>query len=439
VRILLFGKYPPIQGGTSSQTLQTVRVLAGAGHEVQVVTNAAEAEPAARATFGPGDEDRLHAFGRPVGPGSITVHLTRSVAAGVYLPWAKPFGSQLFGVGAHLAAVRRFDLIVGWYLEPYGLAAGHVAQATGTPLALRHAGSDTGRLSRHPDLGHAYRWLLSRADWVLTGPRNRDRLISLGARAGSLIDITRGLVPDYFAEPVSSIEDLLEELGRPLRQSIRDLKLRRGIQSLLLANFDRAGELLGRVRVGICGKVGPTKGSHDLIQALELLLDGGADLTLLGAVGGPTPLLEDFFEAVAATRRLRDRALLFPYLAPWRMPAFFDSCTVFCQLERHFDVQLHRSRVPEEVLTRGRPLVLSAEIASKLGFGRLLIDGQNCSIIDYPEQIDVLASTLGRLLADAEGRDRLGAAGRQVAVTLAERHTRDGPADAITGILATLA
>jgi hypothetical protein len=46
VRICIVGKYPPIQGGVSAQTYWAARGLAAGGHDVSVVTKAAEVEDA---------------------------------------------------------------------------------------------------------------------------------------------------------------------------------------------------------------------------------------------------------------------------------------------------------------------------------------------------------------------------------------------------------
>jgi len=40
MKICLFGKYPPIQGGVSMRTYWTAHELAKRGHTVHVVTNA---------------------------------------------------------------------------------------------------------------------------------------------------------------------------------------------------------------------------------------------------------------------------------------------------------------------------------------------------------------------------------------------------------------
>ncbi len=48
MKICIVGKYPPIQGGVSAQTYWAARGLAERGHQVYVVTNAADAEDAYR-------------------------------------------------------------------------------------------------------------------------------------------------------------------------------------------------------------------------------------------------------------------------------------------------------------------------------------------------------------------------------------------------------
>ena len=42
--------------------------------------------------------------------------------------------------------------ILSWYFEPYGFVASLVGHATARPVIIRHAGSDLGRLSPHPEL-----------------------------------------------------------------------------------------------------------------------------------------------------------------------------------------------------------------------------------------------------------------------------------------------
>jgi glycosyltransferase involved in cell wall biosynthesis len=437
VKLLLFAKYPPIEGGTSSQTLVSVGLLAAAGHDVDIVTNAAEAEPGYRAILTAEDTARLTSWHGSAAGGSVTVHNTTPLGETSYIPWANPYASKLFGRGMELVGARRFDAVIGWYWEPYGLVAGQVAETAGLPLILRHAGSDVGRLARHPDLRPAYRWLLQRADHVLTGPRSHEALIGLGADPTRLRDVDRGRLPDYFSTPGAALD--VSEVADAASERFTAMRLPDTIEHMLLENLRRGPDLLGRPVIGIYGKVARSKGSYDLVSALELLAAQGVDFTLLGAVGGHDQLLRPFLERVASSDLLRDRALLLPYLAPWRIPSLLDACLLVCLLERRFDVALHRTRLPEEVLRRGRPLVLSGEVAGRLSFRRHLADGTNYIRVEDPTDVEGLARTLGSCLSDPAALIEVGRRGAALAVGLPELNRPDGPAAALLQVLAEVA
>ncbi len=48
MKIMLVGKYPPIQGGTSRATYWSAHDLVESGHEVEVISNNFEVEPTFR-------------------------------------------------------------------------------------------------------------------------------------------------------------------------------------------------------------------------------------------------------------------------------------------------------------------------------------------------------------------------------------------------------
>jgi len=48
MKICMIGKYPPIEGGVSARNYWIARGLSERGHEVHLVTNADEVEPAYR-------------------------------------------------------------------------------------------------------------------------------------------------------------------------------------------------------------------------------------------------------------------------------------------------------------------------------------------------------------------------------------------------------
>jgi glycosyltransferase involved in cell wall biosynthesis len=432
LRILIVGKYPPIQGGTSNQTLATVRSLLQSGHTIDVLTNANEVELCCRQVFIADDGSTLQALHSNDSGGTVAVHQTTRLEHTSLIPWAQPYASKLFGLGMELVRSHQFDLIVGWYLEPYGLVAAQIAEIAGVPLLLRHAGSDIGRLAQHPDLRSAYRWAFAQAQYVLTGPGVRDMVVDLGADPERLLYGTRSPMPDYFSQPFSPID--LAEVAEPAIAAFEAMRLPEPVTRMLVENLQRRA--LPEPVIGVYGKVAHSKGSYDLISALEMLAEEGTAFTLLGAVGGQRRLLLPFLEAVAATRHLRQRVVLLPFLAPWRVPRLLDACDLVCFLERDFDIDIHRPRVPREVLTRGRALVLSGQIADTLRFRRHLADGENYLRVDDPSDVPDLAQRLGTSLSDLTETRRIAMAGATLVSTLLGAEDPDGPASAIARALA---
>ena len=159
MRISIFGKYPPIQGGVSRLTFLTAQSLVKQHVAVDVITNAMEAPLGYRQCL---MADDIQALCPREG---LTVQSTKPIKDR-HIPYANPFVSKLVGLGVDVARQRRPDLIVGWYWEPYGMAATVVGQLLDIPVALMHAGSDLGRLAQQPQLSTTYACVLKRHDML---------------------------------------------------------------------------------------------------------------------------------------------------------------------------------------------------------------------------------------------------------------------------------
>ncbi len=227
------------------------------GHEVHVLTNADEVELSGRQLLLPEDEAWLAALAVSTTGGRVIVHHTSPLPAdlSVPIPWAQPYASKLFGRGIDLVSSLAFDLIVGWYLEPYGLVAAQLAQASGARLMLLHAGSDIGRLAKHRDLGAAYGWALRRADYVFTGQRTRRVLMDLGADGRRMIMRSVSQIPDYFSRPHSPL--VLEEFRASAVERFREMQLSDRVLDMLSHNLETPPPV-GPV-IGVLGKVAARK------------------------------------------------------------------------------------------------------------------------------------------------------------------------------------
>jgi glycosyltransferase involved in cell wall biosynthesis len=397
VRVVIVGKYPPLQGGVSAQTYWTARSLAERGYDVDVVTNATEAAPGLRAFLG-GDAGAWLAGA--VGQGRLRVHATEGLARHSYLPWSNPFASKLFGRTLEVIGSDRCDGILGWYFEPYGLVAVQAGEAAGAPVAVRHAGSDLGRLAAHPDLRPSYRWMLGRARAVITGSRRGDaraRLEALAPAGTEFVHAAGSRVPSIFSPTAAPLDvaALLGELpawfdGYPMARSLVER-----IGRVNARAFDRS-----LATVGVYGKVGEVKGTYDLLAALDALAARQVPFNFLAVACGTPGRLTEFYESVTGMEHLARRTYLLPPLAPWLVPGFLKACDVVCALERSFPIRFHTPALPREILAAGTCLVISRELAEKQGVRESLVDLRNCAIVEDPRDRTALAGRFELLLTD---------------------------------------
>lgn len=393
MKIIVIGKYPPIEGGVSASNYWTCRILAEGGHEVHVVTNSSEIEPQYRMWLQDEDQAMLRPDFSQSGGTRVFIHNTEKNDRALYIPWANPYVTKLTGIALSVARSYGCDLIYGHYLEPYGVAASLVSSWSGIPYRVRHAGSDIGRLVLVPELGEVYREVLCRAEKVVTsGPRHKERLVGLGTRVNSLLfDRMYSVNTECFnpkVQPldvqtiVSQTERWCEELHYPKPVSER-------------VNRINGGEVdFNLPFVGIYGKVGETKGSFDLLAAFTSCRKAN----LVAMVNGRVPTFLQFLDQIEE-KGLIGRTAVLPFLPHWKVPSFIRTCRVVCFLERKFPITFHTPTIPREILACGICLVCSREVASKSIFATNIVDWKNMVVVD-PENHDYLRSTLQKLTDD---------------------------------------
>jgi glycosyltransferase involved in cell wall biosynthesis len=399
VRICVIGKFPPIQGGVSMRTYWAAHALAIRGHDVQVVTNAKEARPPFRMHMRAQDWKRCEAA---YGSGSVTVHWTDPVdGSQAYIPMASPFVSKLAAVAARVHSERAFDVIYSHYMEPYGVAGHLAAQMAGVPHVVRMAGSDAGRLWRHPQFEALYDHVLRSAEVVIATGAVAERAAQRGVDPNRIAFGGGFVVPEDLFTPDGPTLDLAA-----LRAEVRsDPDLR----DLLWGEF--AGD---RPHVGVYGKLGESKGSFALLAAMHRLKQAGLEVGLVALAHGQ-PSIEKSFRARARRLGLVDRILQIPFLPHWRVPEFLRGCIAVCCLEQDFPIVFHTPIIPREVLLCGACLVGSTEVIQKLPrYGRL-VHGYSCVAIEDVNDIDALTERLAAIVQDPKPAAVVGARGRSFA------------------------
>ena len=410
MRIAIFGKYPPIQGGVSSHTFWLTQALARAGHDVTVLTNAPEVEANFRETFLPGDERRLETSG--AGGSVRLVQTTDSTTYRTeYIPMASPFVSKLIGLGLRTLGDRKPDIILGWYFEPFGIAATAVGRALRLPVVIRHAGSDLARLSAHPDLRPAYQWMLKEAAGIFVGRSQGSHDVIceiMGAEPKRSLSWPLYLVPDEYYTRRRPIDlDQFAGLATAWLKRVwpgdadshyADVQAERPVPT-------------DTVRIVLYGKVGHSKGNIPLLRALGRLAASGRRFTFLTVSSGWLSHLREHFRELTQHAELQERTWILPPLAPWRMREVVAASHMACFLEHDFAIKTHAPCVPYEVLAAGPCLVCSAEIWEKLIFGQALIPEVNAIRVSNPSDVAQLEETLRALIDDPERAAIVGANG----------------------------
>ena len=402
MRICVIGKYPPIQGGVSMRTYWTAHGLAARGHDVHVVTNAKEVRPPFRMHMRPKDWKRCEAS---YGAGSVTVHWTDPADdSQFHIPMASPFVSKLAAVAARVHTERPFDVILSYYMEPYGLAGHLAAQMTGAPHVARMAGSDAGRLWHHPQFEPLYDHVLRSADVVIAVGTVAERAVRRGVDPGRIASAGGFAVPEELFTPKGPRLDL----ARMRKEVAADPDLR---------DLQWGGFTGGRPYFGVYGKLGENKGSFALLAAMSRLKRAGLKFGLVAVAHG-TAKVDASFRAQARKLGLAGHILQLPFLPHWRVPELLRACVGVCCLEQDFPIRFHTPIIAMEVLLCGACLVGSTEIIRKLpGSGRLP-DGYGCVAIEDVNDIAALSARLAAILKDPVPAAAVGARGRKFALDL---------------------
>jgi glycosyltransferase involved in cell wall biosynthesis len=400
LRICLIGKFPPIQGGVSMRTYWSAHALAARGHDVHVVTNAKEARPPFRMLMRREDWDRCSAvYG---GGGTVTVHWTEPVdSSQSYIPMASPFITKLAGTAARVHAEHPFDVILSYYLEPYGVAGHLAAEIARVPHVVRMAGSDAGHLWQHPQLEALYDHVLRSAAVVIAGGPVAERARQRGVDPGRVADGGGFTVPDDLFCPDGPALDLAV-----LRA---DAEADPDFRDLLWGKLET-----DRPYFGVYGKLGESKGSFALLKAMHRLKQAGLDIGLVALAHGQ-PRIESSFRSRAQRLGLVDRILQIPFVPHWRVPEFLRGCLAVCCLEQDFPIVFHTPVMPREALLCGGCLVGSTEVIRKLrAYGRL-VHGYGCVAIEDVNDIDLLSARLAEIVRDPAPAAAVGARGREFA------------------------
>ncbi len=384
MKICLFGKFPPIQGGVSSLTYITAHRLAENGNQVYVITNANEVESCYKQYLDVEDFQKLE---KQYFNGSVKVYNTSELAKYSFIPFSNPYSSKLLGLGFKVINDLKPDLLIGWYFEPYGVVASLLAKQFNIPCIIRHAGSDIRRLSQNIDLGEAYKLMLLNANYLVTSfnSKSLNRIKELGITSEKLLFVKGFRLPPYFSDNASKLDiNIWKNKAKLWFDTLQiDSALKIKLKDINSKTFDNT-----KTTIGIYGKVGQTKGSYDLIKVISDLAKENLEFNFVIIAAGNYPALERFYSELIQNKYLADRLFILPIIANWKIPSFIRSLDICCFLERDFSIEFHSPKIPFEILSSGQCLVISKEIMIKNAYSDGFLDNENCIIVNPKEHED---------------------------------------------------
>lgn len=364
MRILIIGKYPPIEGGVSSRTYWLAHALAKRGVEVTVLTNAFRVEESYREKLDLSDEETQKRFEGP----NINVR-SLNTPPPRHIPYSEAYVSCLVSAGLEIIGEKKYDLIYTHYLEPYGTASLFLKQLTGIPYVAQHAGSDIYRLLQSPELVRLLGTVLIRADGVFLSRSLKSLSNTLGLKTSKVHHIPRvGIPPEFSPEG----------------------------EGFLFAKYGVSEPPKNIPLVTYIGKIGKNKSLLSLCKALQ---NTSSDFRLFLVTRIEPERV--FAKFLLENPAFAEKVICPGFLPPWEIPRILRSSTLLAHLEHKFPIPIHSPIQPFEGIASGTPLLLSAEIHKKVGFS-LPATKHLLNVVEDPDDIPALTGKIKEVLQDRE-------------------------------------
>lgn len=319
LNILFIGKYPPIEGGESTKLYWLARGLGEKGHNVYIVSNCQEIEDEYRCVLRSEDLKELQ-------PRNVKLFSTSPLDKLSFIPSYNPLSEKLSSLAIEVCESYDIDIIIGWYLLPYAVAAFNVSKIKNKKFVFQHAGSDINRLLTNQFLYKYLQKIISEADAVMSYPATRPLFESVRIKN---IFIHLPKIPSLF-NPNETPFNLEEEFG---------LKIEKENTFLFL------------------GKLTKRKGLEYLLESFQKVSN---DKNLLIFGRGKE---EEYFKL----RYKKENIHYFNPIPPWRVSNLIKSCTSVILPEYNFGIKQHKSRIPLETILCGEVPIISYQISSKYG------------------------------------------------------------------------
>jgi glycosyltransferase involved in cell wall biosynthesis len=359
MKVTYISKWPPIQGGTCSQSYWTANALAKNGVKVHVVTNAWEVESNYRTKIEFNDLGKYY-------PKNMKLFSTHGFEDIWHIPDSNPYVAKVASLAMEVTEAYDTDLIFGWYMLPY-VIAGHITKTMeNRPLIARHAGSDMKRLIESVFLRKLFAEVLKKTDKIITLESMYPVFERLGVKPDQLTTVS----------PMNLDTDVFTPRGNKLDLSPYGEKF------------------LGKPVLLYMGKIEHNKGIFNLIDALGRVNE---DFTLLIVTGrgGRSKVIDRL-----RYNGIEDKTIILDFVAPWKVPEIIRAADYVVCGEFDYSVPQHHTRIPREAAACGTPTIIS-DYLHKKGLYDEWRDGEE-TIVFSPGDISGFAETLRHAIRDID-------------------------------------
>ncbi len=386
--LLLICKFFPVEGGVSSATILFVKDLIKNGFKVHLLTNSFESEDGFKQIYDNDDYQEVLGF---VSEGysnkNLTIHKLDSKNRITHIPNSPIYAERLFGKGIEIIKNNKINLIFGWYYQPNGFVSSMLGNYFNIPVIINNAGSDLGRLSKNENLFHSYKWMIDNATYIISRDLTYNVLVEkFGKEIESKLVFPKGKrkIASVFNPNVEKIN-----FNKILRLSLERYKESTFYEpyneKLIKLNDKKLNTDL--LVIGMYGKCGETKGSWDVVKALQQLTQKNVDFQFVYIMPSFGRVAKAFLKFVFTHTEILDKIWILPPIPYLNIPKFVKLCDIVLCLERDFPIGFHNVSIPFEVLSVGTCLCVSEESIKNSSIKKHLLDGINSLIIKDPKNI----------------------------------------------------
>jgi glycosyltransferase involved in cell wall biosynthesis len=321
MKIGIFSRFPPLQGGVSSETYWDSVALGKKGIETVIISNSWSGNYENRINLDVADMDYFNSK-------NLKLYMKNPFSNSNNFDSKGPnIETELFALGIEVEKKENLDIIEGFYLFPYGVSAWSLSKLYKKPLIIKHAGSDfysLQKLSYLPLID-----VFKEADCILS------RLDSASKMFGNEKIKKLGLaIPNEFNPHVTS-----------------------------KFNFEEP-------TIGFIGKYNSFKRIKELTEELNKI-NLSYKFLILTDKKGQVEINK------ILPPKVKKNSIFMDFTAPWNMPSIYASLDILYCGETGFDINEHFPKVALEGFSSGVCTLLSDEIFNKYKDIFNLLDGEN--------------------------------------------------------------